>query len=80
MKGAKLYKGHHPHAATASDPNSDMTFGKAPSVGQSKPYQDGQNAHRKAEKPTRSNTTAGDAAASGPAHSGWPARSPSSKR
>jgi hypothetical protein len=75
----RLHPGHHSHASSAQD-GPYPEFGKRPSVGQSRPY-DASNAHRKAEKPTRSNLTAGDGPASGPRQDrGWNARSPSNKR
>jgi hypothetical protein len=43
--GAKLYKGHLSHAASASDPHEDMDTGKPPRVGQSSSYASGSNAH-----------------------------------
>lgn len=78
-KQAKLYEGHLSHAATASDPHADMNFGSRPVAGQSKAY-NSENARGQRQRPTDSDTTAGDAAASGPRQGeGWPARSPSKK-
>lgn len=51
-----------------------------PSAGQTKSYSS-ENARGQSQKRTNSDTTAGDAAASGPGpYSGWPSRSPSKRQ
>lgn len=55
-------------------------FGSRPVVGQGKSYVSGANAHGKHEKPTRSNTTAGDSAASQPHQGSWTGRPPTKSK